>query len=79
MPFRDQTGPMGQGPMTGRGLGPCGGGMGYGRGYGRGMGWRRWVQPTAREEKEMIQEEMSVLKEQMKILEDRFKELKNKK
>ena len=84
MPFRDGTGPIGQGPMTGRGLGPCGGGMGY----GRGRGWRRWgyyppvypsIEPTAREEKEMIQEEMSVLKEQIKILEDRFKELKNKK
>ncbi|NLO74186.1 MAG: DUF5320 domain-containing protein [candidate division WS1 bacterium] len=23
MPFRDGTGPTGQGPMTGRGLGPC--------------------------------------------------------
>ncbi len=83
MPGFDQTGPLGQGPMTGRGLGPCGGGMGYGRGfgrgYGRGFGWRRWVQPTAKEEKEMIQEEMSALKEQIKILEDRFKELKNKK
>jgi len=25
MPFRDSTGPMGQGPMTGRGLGYCAG------------------------------------------------------
>ena len=80
MPRFDQSGPLGQGPMTGRGLGPCGGGLGFGRGYGRGFGWRRWgYYPPAREEKEMIQEEMSVLKEQIKILEDRFKELKNKK
>lgn len=84
MPRFDQTGPLGQGSMTGRGFGPCGGGMGYGRGFGRGFGWRRWayyppVEPTAKEEKEMIQEEMSALKEQIKILEDRFKELKNKK
>ena len=42
MPFGDGTGPRGQGPLTGRGLGPCAGykayGRGFGRGYGRGMG-----------------------------------------
>lgn len=46
MPNRDRTGPRGQGPMTGRGLGPCGSGRaapGYGRGaaYGRGFGFGR--------------------------------------
>jgi len=85
MPFRDGTGPLSQGPMTGRGLGPCGGGIGFGRGwFGRGRGWRRWgyypaAQPTAKEEKEMIQEDMNALKEQMKVFEDRLKELKKKK
>lgn len=47
MPYRDGTGPMGRGPMTGRGFGYCGAGagfvpgygMGYGRGFGRGMGF----------------------------------------
>jgi|LFRM01.2.fsa_nt_gb hypothetical protein len=53
MAARDGTGPMGTGPMTGRGLGPCntgserlvgygygrGGGMGFGPGRGRGMGF----------------------------------------
>ncbi len=53
MPLGDRTGPMGQGPVTGRGLGYCsgydspgsakgfGGGMGrgLGRGRGRGMGY----------------------------------------
>ena len=44
MPGRDGTGPMGQGSMTGRGLGVCTGvnvgryGVGLGRGFGRGMG-----------------------------------------
>ena len=52
MPFGDGTGPFGQGPMTGRGLGYCGGdgnpgrfqgrgggmGRGFGRGFGRGLG-----------------------------------------
>lgn len=41
MPRRDGTGPTGEGPMTGRGAGPCGGGAaggGLGRGFGRGRG-----------------------------------------
>lgn len=39
MPMFDGAGPRGQGPMTGRGLGPCG--RGYGRGFGRGFGYGR--------------------------------------
>ena len=35
MPNRDQTGPEGKGPRTGRGMGPCG------RGQGRGLGRNR--------------------------------------
>lgn len=31
MPNRNGTGPMGEGPMTGRGLGPCGRGQRTGR------------------------------------------------
>ena len=50
MPFGDRTGPLGQGPMTGRGAGYCAGyetpgyanpggfGFGFGRGRGRGFG-----------------------------------------
>lgn len=52
MPGRNGTGPVGQGSMTGRGMGFCTGarpanynrfgyGMGYGRGVGRGLGLRR--------------------------------------
>lgn len=48
MPKRDGTGPMGQGSMTGRGLGICTGanaggygiGLGRGRGFGIGLGFR---------------------------------------
>ncbi|MBM3253727.1 MAG: hypothetical protein FJZ16_05710 [Candidatus Omnitrophica bacterium] len=55
MPAFDQTGPQGQGPMSGRGLGPCampagrqgfgGGFLGRGRGwsFGRGFGWKRGI------------------------------------
>ena len=55
MPRGDRTGPMGMGPMTGRGAGYCAGyaapgfmnampgrggmGFGRGRGFGRGLGW----------------------------------------
>lgn len=46
MPGLDGQGPLGQGPLTGRGLGPCGRGMafrrgarsGFVRGLGRGFG-----------------------------------------
>ena len=42
MPRRNGTGPAGQGPLTGRGLGNCNGAgnavYGYGYGYGRGLG-----------------------------------------
>jgi hypothetical protein len=48
MPQGDRTGPMGQGPRTGRGMGFCSGfnapgyaNPGFGRGFGRGMGFGR--------------------------------------
>lgn len=58
MPRFDGTGPAGQGPMTGRGMGSCGRGkawggrgQGWGRGMGRGAGmgmgagrWPWWIQ-----------------------------------
>ena len=58
MPAGDGTGPMGMGPMTGRGAGYCGGygapgyanpipGRGYGfSGGGRGRGHRHWYYAT---------------------------------
>ena len=61
MPGRNGTGPLGMGPLTGRGLGPCGGGYfsyrrprlglrygygrGFGRGYGRGLGYYGYYGP----------------------------------
>lgn len=59
VPGGDRTGPMGMGPMTGRGAGYCGGygrpgfsnpfpgrGFGLGMGRGRGRGWRHWYYAT---------------------------------
>jgi len=44
MPLGDRTGPRGEGPLTGRGLGECAGyrgsGYAFGRGYGGGYGFR---------------------------------------
>lgn len=42
MPYRDGMGPMGAGPMSGRGFGYCRAGAGFGRGFGMGIGygWR---------------------------------------
>ena len=37
-PMGDGTGPMGQGPRYGKGMGPCGGGRGQGRGQGQAPG-----------------------------------------
>jgi hypothetical protein len=56
MPRGDRTGPMGSGPMTGRGMGYCGGstgpgfispgpGYGFGRGGGFGRGFGRGFGP----------------------------------
>lgn len=62
MPGGDRTGPMGMGPMTGRGAGYCAGyptpgymnpisgrgrGFGFGRGWGQGRGWGRRAYPYA--------------------------------
>jgi hypothetical protein len=49
MPYGDRTGPLGEGPMTGRRMGYCAGynsagnsrGYGYGRGRGAGYGYGR--------------------------------------
>jgi hypothetical protein len=48
MPGGDRTGPVGQGPRTGRGLGFCAGfdnpgymNQGWGKGFGGGRGWGR--------------------------------------
>jgi hypothetical protein len=47
MPGFDGTGPRGQGPGSGWGMGPCGAGgrRGFSRGMGRGMGRGAWGRP----------------------------------
>lgn len=86
MPRLNGTGPMGQGPLTGRGLGPCGGGRAYGfsgrRGGGMGFGWRKstgyYPTLTEKEEKEALLEESNILEKELKTIKSRLNQLKNK-
>jgi hypothetical protein len=64
---------MGQGPMTGRGLGPCGGGMAFGRGFG----CRRFY--TSKEEGEILKDEEKMLEQELRAIKERLQELKTKK
>ncbi|MFH1311321.1 MAG: DUF5320 domain-containing protein [Nanoarchaeota archaeon] len=79
MPGQDGTGPNALGPMTGRGLGPCGYGMrrGFGRGFGRGRGFAyRQVALTESEEKKILQAELKDIETEKQDIEKRLKELK---
>lgn len=78
MPGQDGTGPLGQGAMTGRGLGPCGCGMrrGFGRGFGREFGFRRQVTLTKDEEKKILEAELKELDLDKQEIEKRLKEMK---
>jgi len=78
MPRQDGTGPLGQGSMTERGLGPCGCGMrrGFGRGYGRGFGFRRQVALTKEEEKKILEAELKEIETEKQAIEKRLKEMK---
>ena len=72
----DGTGPMGIGPMTGRGLGPCNGGTGrrFGgrmRGFGRGAGYGMRFYSE--------KNEISALEEEEKILKQELEAIKNEK
>lgn len=69
MPRLDQTGPLGRGPMTGRGFGPCG--MGYG--YSFGCCGRRIF--TRGEEKEILESDIKTLEEDLKAAKERLEEI----
>ncbi len=90
MPGGDRTGPIGEGPMTGRGLGVCSGyndargvyyGRGFGRrgfgrrGFGRGVGFRTGFTPVYGDEKEALIEQKEFLKQQLDNIEKRLKDL----
>lgn len=80
MPYGDGTGPMGQGPRTGRGMGPCGARMRAGWGYGAGFGpgFRRFISPknelvALEEEQNMLEEDLRAIKEEIAALKGKGK------
>jgi len=77
MPQYNGTGPIGQGPGTGRGLGPCGRGGRNGIGcFGkRGFGFRQFISPknnieALENEEKILEEELAVIREEKKALKD---------
>ncbi len=79
MPGFERTGPLGQGPITGRGFGPCGLGLdwrarfGPGRGLGRYFGWK-WPQ-TKKDQLEALKEYKQALEEELEDVAKEKKEL----
>jgi hypothetical protein len=78
MPNLDKTGPMSQGSKTGRGLGPCSGGIRRGWGCCGGFGLRRrFTSPknelaALEEEEKMLKEELEAIREEKKaVLEEK--------
>ncbi len=78
MPAQDRTGPLGEGPLTGRGFGPCG--RGFGRGFRRGFGFRRFafgeeINFTKEQEKKVLEAEIAEIEAEKTEIEKRLKEL----
>jgi len=78
MPNMDKTGPQGQGPLTGRGMGCCEEGLSWG---GRGQGWGRrspkrancpWYNQDTDDKEEVLKR----LEEEKKDLETAIEDLK---
>lgn len=88
MPEYDGTGPQGLGPMTGRGVGPCGKSYGrrswfnrgngcvFGRRSGRGFGFFRDSSYNDPEQMSKA-DQKKMLKEELKNLEEEKKEIEN--
>jgi len=83
MPGRDGTGPLGLGPLTGRGFGPCGLGLGWRSRFGAGRGLGRyfggWYWPQSNKEKaRALQEYKQALKEELEDVEKEEADLTSK-
>ena len=79
MPGQNGTGPLGQGQLTGRGLGPCGGGMrrGFGRGFGRARCPAKFAVGFSKEdEKKILEAELKEIETEKQEIAKRIKELK---
>lgn len=82
MPNKDKTGPLGQGPQTGRGLGLCGNGMhrGFFGRCGCGFGFRRMafapVELSKEQEKKILEAELAEIEAEKAEIQKRLKEAK---
>lgn len=74
MPGQDQTGPLGQGPMTGRGMGFCG--KGFRRGFGRGFRRFQNFELSDDQEKKVLEAELAEIDAEKAEIEKRLKSLK---
>jgi len=76
MPNLDKTGPTGQGPRTGRGMGPCGGSMrsNWGCRGCYGFGFRRFLSP--KNELTALEDEEQILKEELEAIQEEKTALK---
>ncbi len=72
MPKFDGSGPLGYGPMTGRGMGSCQ----YGAGYGMGRGRRFY---SRKEEAEMLKEEIKDIENELEAAKERLSEIEDQK
>ena len=85
MPYRDKTGPTGQGPCTGRGAGNCNGqggagrfggrGLGLGRG-GRGRGFGRGLGFAPEQERSWLENQVQALQSALQSITERLDALK---
>ena len=80
MPQGDRTGPLGEGPLTGRGFGPCGRGLrrGLGRGYRR-FGFRAaGFEPELSKEQEakILEAEKAEMEAEIETIKKKLSELK---
>lgn len=71
MPNRDQTGPLGNGPATGWGRGPCG--SGQRRGFGN--RFRRFFSPA--NDKQSLQQEQKFLEDELDAVKQELAKLKD--
>lgn len=76
MPGKDKTGPLGEGPATGRGLGPCGrlSARRYGLGSGRGRLYKGFapentIDLSRDEQKRILEAEKQEIEKRLKELE----------
>jgi hypothetical protein len=88
MPRFDGTGPIGQGPLTGRGMGNCTSNaimprfrMGFGRGFfrGRGFAWTPRMPAWQIQQPEITEsEEKQYLEEELEVLKEEMKEIEKR-